>query len=549
MSLVNKHIGCGLAVCLSALLLLQGCADDDMVQLDMQEPETLSSYDYLKGYDVLKSYSDHIGVIMDGDALTSGSGMEYRIGISNFAEVVPGNVFSNSSAVKATGAVDTASIVSVRKVAEGAGFKLLGTPLIWDQQQNSAYLESQLEPNVIRPDGDDGGYCIKFINTAIGSSANDEQVAYTFARTPQVAAGIQYSIKFWIRGTAEGTIGLRAYATSGSAAFSPDIKVTRSWTQVQSLVTIPSGVNGLASILFCVGQYVGTVYIDNIELKRWNSRTNRESGRNLNTVNTDLDDAETTANSISIQTDNNGSLENVGCSELGEGYDEQATYVEKTDEEKATILTSEMQKYLSGVMEAAKSVTADWIVVKDPLAVKDSTSTGFFWQEYLGAQTYAVTAFKEAAQHATGNLYIEQSGLDTDLSKCARFVSYVSAIESQGARVDGVAVSIDANTTSTSIDNISQMFQRLASTGKLVRITDLNVTIADATTDNVTEEQLKAQAAMYTSILQAYKDNVPEAQRGGITIHQELDGGTPNGLWSTDYSRKHAYGSVAAALQ
>lgn len=548
MSLVNKHIGCGLAVCLSALLLLQGCADDDMVQLDMQEPETLSAYDYLKDYGVLKSYNDHIGVIMDASDLTGG-GMESRIAVSNFAEIAPGGMYSHASVIKANGNIDSTTIVAVRKSVAGKDLTLLGTPLVWHRQQNVTYLSSQLEPNIIRPDGDEGGYALKMTNTAIGGSVTSEQVAHTFARTPRVEPGIMYKLKMWIRGTNAGSIRIEAYSNGRGSRFSPEITVTSDWTYVETFTTIATGVTGLTSILFDLGGYVGTVYVDDIELKEWNANRQREVGRNLNTVNTNLDDAEATANSMSIQTDENGSLEDVGCSALGEGYDPLATYVEKTDEEKSAILTAEMQRYIDGVMGAAGGSTSDWIVVKEPLATDDGDATCFYWQSYLGGTGYAVTALAEAARHTTGKLYVEESGLDTDLDKCSRFTSYVTSLESQGAKVDGLAVTIDAYVDSTSTANVGQMLQWLAATGKMVRISDLNVTISGATSDNVTEAQLKKQAEMYGDIIKAYNDNVPEAQRGGITIHQTLDNGTPNGLWNRSYSRKHAYGSVAEALK
>lgn len=548
MSLINKHIGCGLATCLSALLLLQGCADDDMVQLNMQEPETLSAYDYLEDYGVLKSYNDHIGVIMEAADLTGG-GMDSRIAVSNFAEVAPGSMFSHASAIKANGSIDTTTIARVRKSVSGSGITLLGTPLVWHRQQNVTYLSSQLEPNIIRPDGDEGGYALKMTNTALGGSVTSEQVAHTFARTPRVEPGIMYKLKMWIRGTNAGSIRIEAYSNGRGSRFSPDIAVTSDWTYVETFTTIATGVTGLTSILFDLGEYVGTVYVDDIELKEWNPTRQREVGRNLNTVNTNLDDAEATANSMSIQTDENGSLEDVGCSALGEGYDPLATYVEKTDEEKRTILTAEMQRYIGGVMDAADGSAGDWIVVKEPLAEDDGDATCFYWQSYLGSTDYAVTALAEAARHTTGKLYVEESGLDTDLDKCARFTSYVTALEAAGAKVDGVAVTIDAYVDSTSTANVGQMFQRLAATGKMVRISDLNVTIGGATSDNVTEAQLKQQAQLYGDIIKAYNDNVPEAQRGGITIHQVLDNGTPNGLWNRSYSRKHAYGSVAEALK
>ena len=62
-------------------MTLTSCADSDMEQLSMQEPESLQAYDYLKAYDVLKAYSGHVGVAMDAQTFLE-KGMEYRIAVT-----------------------------------------------------------------------------------------------------------------------------------------------------------------------------------------------------------------------------------------------------------------------------------------------------------------------------------------------------------------------------------------------------------------------------------------------------------------------------------
>ena len=509
----------------------------------MQEPELLSAYDYLKSYDVLKNYSDHIGVIMDAQAFLE-RGMEYRIAVSNFTELVPLATFSHARVVKANGTIDTTAIAEVQQLAARHNMHLIGTPLVWHRQQNTTYLNAQLAPNVIRPEGDDGGYCLKMTNTSASSSMNDAQVAYTFAKTPQVEPGIAYKLKLWVRGTAEGKVQVQTYSNGKGSRFSPDITVTKEWTKVETINTMASGIKGLTSILFSLGQYVGTLYVDNIEIVEWNTGRQKEVGKNLNTVNTNLDDAEQTAASTTVHIDANGSLEDVGCSELGEGYDEQATYVEKTDVEKQDILTREMQRYIASVMTAGRTTTSDWIVVKEPLADVTDDASLFFWQQYLGSADYAVTAFKEAAQHTSGRLYIDES----DLTKCGQLAAYVSTLEGKGAKVDGIAIRIEGDIETTDVETIAQVFKSLAATGKYIRISDLQVGIGVAT-DEVTELQLQQQAKLLGSILQAYYTCVPEAQRGGIMLHQTIDNSQPLGLWNSNYQRKHAYGSVAAGLK
>jgi GH35 family endo-1,4-beta-xylanase len=194
-------------------------------------------------------------------------------------------------------------------------------------------------------------------------------------------------------------------------------------------------------------------------------------------------------------------------------------------------------------------VTTDWIVVSDPLATVTDDAGMFYWQQYLGLYDYAVQAFKTAAQHTKGKLYIGMGGLVENPAMCQQLVTYMQAIEAQGARVDGIAVNIEANTETTNIEYVRQMFKQLAATGKLVRIADLQVTIGDGVkTDDIAEQQLRQQSTLMTEVLKAYSSEVPDSQRGGVTLHQTLDTVLPLGLWNRNYERKHAYGAVCASL-
>ena len=528
--------------------LLTSCADTAMEQYEMQEPQSLVTYDYLKDYDVLKAYSEHIGTTMDATAFLD-KGMEYRIAVSNFTEIIPTATYSHARTVKTNGKMDFSTLTKVQAQASQQGMHLIGTPLIWHQQQNATFLNAQLGPNVIRPEGDDGGYCLKLTNTAAAPKVTDAQVAYTFAKTPQVEPGISYKLKFQVRGTAEGTVQVQTYSNGKGSRFTPNITVTKEWQKVELLNTMASGIKGLTSILFNVGQYVGTLYVDDIELVEWNASRKKEVGKNLNTVNTNLDDPERTAASTTIHADPNATLEDVGVSELGEGYDELATYVEKTDAEKQAIVSREMDRYLAAVMDAGRAATTDWVVVSEPLATVTDDASLFFWQRYLGDKDYAVQAFKTAAAHTSGKLYIGMGQLTDDITRCQQLIAYVQSIESLGARVDGFALSIDSKLSALN-SKLSEALRLLAATGKLVRIVDLQVPIGDEVdTDEVTEEQLQQQAATLKTILNAYTMQVPAAQRGGVTLHQTLDTSKPLGLWTTSYNRKHAYAAVCDALR
>lgn len=523
---------------------LASCADSDMVQLEASKPDGIAAYEYLQGYDVLKNYNAKVGLNISAEEMAEG-GMAYRIALNNFADITPAYAFCHQKMVKANGTVNGEAIEKLRKQTDAQGITLTGGPIVWHKQQNATYLNSLLQPNVVRPEGDDGGYCLRMTNTATAASATDAQVAYTFAKTPQVEPGIKYKLTLRVKGTAEGTVQCATYANGKGSRFTPSFTVTKEWRQVSMTNSMATGIKGLTSILFNLGEYVGTLYVDDIELYEIDSRGNEVSD-NLNTTNTNLDDAEQTAKNIAVQTDTGGTLEDVGVSNLGDGYDPLATYTEKTDAEKQAILTGEMQRYIGAAIEAGGEAASGWIVVADPFAADEADAADFRWQDYLGATAYAVTAFKEAAAHTASPLYMGES----DMDNADKLVTLASRIEAQGARVDGFALTIADNASAPMPTGIAQAFGTLAATGKLVKIADLSVSLADSvTTDNVTEEQLQAQAQRIADILRAYADCVPQAQRGGVTWHQAIDSTSPVGLWSADYSRKHAYASFADGIK
>ena len=96
-------------------------------------------------------------------------------------------------------------------------------------------------------------------------------------------------------------------------------------------------------------------------------------------------------------------------------------------------------------------------------------------------------------------------------------------------------------------EKVDAMFQTMAATGKLVRVTELDIALNNA---NPSAAQYQAQSEAYRLIMESYKTNVPAAQQSGITIwslsdneieHEYwLKGDKPN-LFDKEYKRKWAY--------
>lgn len=244
------------------------------------------------------------------------------------------------------------------------------------------------------------------------------------------------------------------------------------------------------------------------------------------------------------------------------------TIIEKTDEEKEEIIKEAMKSWISQMVTHCKNNVHAWDVVNEPMddgkpsSIKsgknktDFASDEFYWQDYfLTPKDYAVEAFNLARQYgnADDKLFINDYNLEYSLAKCDGLIEYVKYIESKGATVDGIGtqmhIAIDSNK-----DNIAQMFQKLAATGKLIKVSELDIKV---NTSSPTTENLAQQAEMYQYVIDMYKKYIPQNQQYGITIWGVSDNekehvnwipdDAPN-LWDANYARKHAYKGVADGL-
>lgn len=344
----------------------------------------------------------------------------------------------------------------------------------------------------------------------------DIQTSYSFAKP--LDNGETYNLSFWVKGTAAGTIRPELQSADYSSNGFGQVPVTTDWSLVNISTTATSA--DRTRLIFSYGEFAGTVYIDDVVLK-----STKATGGNT-------------------------------------------TIVEKTATEKSAILTVAMDKWMAGILGVSKSHVKAWDVVNEPMddGKPHELKTGigrtnlpadeFYWQDYLG-KDYAVTAFKMARQYSNaGDLhFINDYNLESNLDKCHGLIDYVAYIESKGAKVDGIGTQMhmDINADKSKID---EMLRLLAATGKLIKISELDIGVGVKTTA-ATAEHYQAQAAMYQYVIDKYFQLIPAKQRYGITIWSPLDSpassswraGEPIGLWTEAYVRKLAYTAVAKALE
>lgn len=173
----------------------------------------------------------------------------------------------------------------------------------------------------------------------------------------------------------------------------------------------------------------------------------------------------------------------------------------------------------------------------------------FYWGYYLG-KDYAVKAFELARNYAPAGmkLYVNEYGLETNPTKLAKLIDFVNYIDQNSTtQVDGIATQMHVDMNNITREQVDKMFQTMAATGKLVRVSELDVKVGTATPS---ADQQQQQADVYQMIIESYKANVPEAQRGGFVIWGVSDAADEHVYWipndapnlfDANYGRKVAY--------
>ena len=249
------------------------------------------------------------------------------------------------------------------------------------------------------------------------------------------------------------------------------------------------------------------------------------------------------------------------------------TIIEKTPEEKAQIIGDAMEKWISDMVGHYKGKVRAWDVVNEPINDNGTLRTGegkelaadeFYWQDYL-SWDYAVKAFNAAAAaDPDAKLFINDFNLEsTTPTKLDALIKYVEEIETKGARVDGIGTQMHLNINWSDTTGIKIMFEKLAATGKLIKVTELDVTFnTNANEDPAspiapTLEQYDQQAELYRYVAEMYTRIIPENQQFGITVwgisdnekeHQYWKKNDAPCLWDAKYVRKHAYKGFADGL-
>jgi GH35 family endo-1,4-beta-xylanase len=268
------------------------------------------------------------------------------------------------------------------------------------------------------------------------------------------------------------------------------------------------------------------------------------------------------------------------------------TYQLKSAAEKREILLNAMEEWIKAMMQHVGTRVDAWDVINEPISdnnkwrgfdgayggsdsndvadsdpveteteglnlnwASDTGSQHWYWGYFIG-KDYGAKAFEYARKYAPSSdvkLFVNDYNLETSPAKLAALIDFINYIDANGGHVDGIGTQMHVSSSITK-DEVDAMFKTMAATGKLVRITELDVSVG---TTSPSTAQAAAQAAAYQMIIESYFENVPEAQQSAITLWTLSDNAKEHLYWLKDdspnlfdgnYDRKHAYKTVCDAL-
>lgn len=243
------------------------------------------------------------------------------------------------------------------------------------------------------------------------------------------------------------------------------------------------------------------------------------------------------------------------------------TIIEKTPEEKADILTADMNAWIGGMIDAGGEAVTMWNIIGEPLSQTQDANT-FNFGEYLGGDVeFARTAVAMARDTAAVpvQLFVSQTFEQTDdmASKADQLTALVNSYEEDDETViDGYNIllhtvySKDATIQASNESKITALFTRLAQENKPVRISDLSVCVENADGSLIQAGQVSTDDRIYAGkylsfIMQQYRTLIGEQNQYGISLSGLNESSSANKLcpWTSGWNRNLFYEGVVNGLK
>lgn len=238
----------------------------------------------------------------------------------------------------------------------------------------------------------------------------------------------------------------------------------------------------------------------------------------------------------------------------------------QTAQERTDTINYALDAWCDGLMKINEGRITSFDLIDEPLDAKAELENGMldlkhstdkiFWQDVLGSENYAPAVSRVARKNyeeyggdpAQLRFFISETGLENQ----KRFESlkyWIGVWDNRGAQIDGINAKLNLTysenpqTQAATEASLNTLLENLASTGKLIRLSNFDIKYQDASGANVaakdiSEAQRQQLADFYGHVIKSYMNKIPHDKQAGICKGNLADTSDPVGLWSIDSKSK-----------
>ena len=535
----------------AATLLLTGCVEDfDTSYAAGEKPESVAMDDLTRGYEVLKNYTGmKLGANLTIADLKAAN-TSFSTVLANFNEVNVADGFSHAAVVADDGSINAADNADAVQKAIDAGLvpcASLFAPNTWNMNvMNEATKDTWVEGENL-----DFHQKYDFESSAIGDvfgTDKDSKVAKDPAGKNGKSLCNKKAAKF-----IEFPVNL------------PD-GASLSTIKTISFDYYSSNAKKDVVIRVKVGDKV-------LQLRNFGVPT---KAKTWETFKVDLSKVDLTEkfNEDDLKSSNISLV-------IGQGAVPQQVYVDNIDiyapyqkpghfdprpaDEKAADVKKAMFAYVDNIMENYGDKVQAWNVASNLIedlfcTLKSSenmvATDEFYPNDYLDENWVADVCKEIHSKKADAKLFYSEENMLTDAAKTEAAINYINQWNEAGAKIEGIDAKLDVPYNSSSLAetkaNIDNFLAKLKDSGLQVRLSDMNVYLADASgtvadQSKATFEDYKGMAELYAYILNKAQDVLGD-KLYGVSFSTINQGATGVGLWS-NFNRLPTYVGVVNGLQ
>ena len=538
--------------------LAVSCADYNVTD-DFKAAPDPSYVEPFKSYNPVKSYIDRekypnlsLGATLKVSDFNKQE-LAHAAAVTNFDNVAFGNTLMSGTIVNAKGVMNFLDMSDLLDHVEDIGYEVYGSPIVANANQADDWLKLLTDPIEIPVDYVEGK-TIDFNTMSVGAYDKDK---IEKGKASIVKLDDQNVLQIGSRSDVRIVDGFEV---------DPKAKFTTTfWARAQTGKDYVS-----FTMTFSGNPVPGTATVDG----KWRVKSDK-----WYKIVVEAQSAEdVTEGYLRIENGPNG---NINIQKVQVGYYPD-NHRPQTEQELTDTINYALNTWCDGLMKINAGRINMFDLIDEPIDSKAEMENGMydlkhsdeqiFWQDILGSENYAPVVSKVAGsafeKHggdpAELKFFISESGLD-DTKKIESLKYWIGIWDAKGAKIDGINAKLnlvyseDKAKQAENVATLNTLLENLASTGKLIRISNFDIKYQNAEGANVPadekfkDEQREQLAEYYAYVIKSYMTKIPHDKQAGICKGNMVDTSDPVGLWakktgSSDWVRTATYKAFCEAL-